>query len=89
MDTKSTISDEKLFAILLEQIMLLKTEVAINKIILESILPNILPGSYEKLLEVAKDKVQSLHEIHAKELTDLLEVESDQMTNLLSKLLSK
>lgn len=34
MDLQSKISSEKLFAVLIEQIMLLKTEVAINSTIL-------------------------------------------------------
>lgn len=89
MDLQSKISSEKLFAVLIEQIMLLKTEVAINRSILESYIKNNNPNTYLEVLEQFELQRHKLHAAHAKELTDLLLVESDEMTNLLSKLLSK
>ena len=89
MDEQPKITDEKLFSILLEQIMLLKTEVAINKTILESYIKSTNPETYLEVLAEVELQRRKFHEIHAQELTDLLLVESDQMANLLLNLLSK
>lgn len=83
------ISDYKLFAILIDEILALKTKNAINEMVLEVLLQKNFPDSFEAFQVQLKAKVESLHAIHSQELIDLLHVESHESANDLRDLLSK
>jgi hypothetical protein len=89
MDDQSKIKDEKVFAILLNEIVLLKSEVELSKTILENYIQNTYPDNYNVILESFEKERLKYRAYFSQYLHDLLLVESDDMTNLLLKLLSK
>ena len=83
------ISDYKLFAILIDEILALKTKNAINEMVLEVLIQKNFPDSFEAFQVQLKVKVESLHALHLQELIELLHVESHESANDLRDLLSK
>ena len=89
MDSKNTILDHKLLGVLLGQIIILRTDLEITESINEALLEAVLPERASELYAMMKVKREGLLLTHYETLLDRLELESDQMADLLSNLLSK
>lgn len=86
---ENKINEYKLLAILIDEIILLKTKNAINEMVLEFLLQKNFPETFEALQVQLKAKTESLHAIHSQELMDLINVESDNISDDLKAMLSR
>lgn len=83
-----TITSEKAFGVILEEILRLKNESTLQKIILETLLQKIYPDDYQEKLKVLKEVSVSLSQHHAQELIEALEINSNESEARLKSLLS-